>query len=141
MHWLLYNIPPEIRELTEGDRPEAERLASLKRACQGKNSWSRDNLELPGRRARRAGKPHHYHFKIHALDTVLGTAAGDRQADASESDGREHVDWSGRSDRSVRAKVEAASRRFRARWKPREPPRHLCGLESRQDAARCRVYF
>lgn len=74
VHWLLYNIPPEVRELSEG-LARAERLASLKGACQGKNSWSRDNLGYRGP-APPPGKPHHYHFKLYALDAALELPPG-----------------------------------------------------------------
>jgi len=74
VHWLLYNLSPEIRELTEGIA-RAERLASLKGACQGKNTWNRDNLGYRGP-APPPGKPHRYFFKLYALDTVLTLPPG-----------------------------------------------------------------
>lgn len=74
VHWLLYNLSPETRELTEGIA-RAERLASLKGACQGKNTWNRDNLGYRGP-APPPGKPHRYFFKLYALDTVLTLPPG-----------------------------------------------------------------
>jgi len=59
VHWVLYNIPPNINELPEG--------ADINNfgAKQGKNSWGKNSYGGP---CPPPGKPHRYFFKIYALD-------------------------------------------------------------------------
>jgi Raf kinase inhibitor-like YbhB/YbcL family protein len=63
MHWLLYNIPPNIHQLAEGitkkDLPAG--------ALQGKNDWGRAAYGGP---CPPRGK-HRYLHKLYALDVVL----------------------------------------------------------------------
>ena len=63
-----------MRELGEGLAPTA-RLSSPPGACQGKNSWKSENVGYRGP-APPPGKPHHYHFKVYALDAVLKLVPG-----------------------------------------------------------------
>lgn len=74
VHWVLYAIPGDVRELPEGI-PATPRLKSPPGALQGKNSWPagrtvgyRGPMPPPGHGV------HHYHFKIMALDTALDLA-------------------------------------------------------------------
>ncbi|MFQ5591273.1 MAG: YbhB/YbcL family Raf kinase inhibitor-like protein [Phycisphaerae bacterium] len=71
VHWVIYNIPAEVTELPEGVT-KTELPPEPSGAAQGSNSWGRIGYGGP--------KPpsgvHHYHFKLYALDTALGAAAG-----------------------------------------------------------------
>lgn len=61
VHWLLYNLPPEVTELTEG-------VSELPAGTgEGLNDWKRTGYGGPCPPIGR----HRYFFKIYALDTVL----------------------------------------------------------------------
>jgi Raf kinase inhibitor-like YbhB/YbcL family protein len=75
VHWVLFNIPAETRELNEGV-PTQETLAGGAR--QGKNDFGKLGYGGP---APPRGKPHRYFFRLYALDTVLDLAAGASKAD------------------------------------------------------------
>jgi hypothetical protein len=64
-HWMLWNIDPATTVIPEGGKPA--------QAVEGKTSFGRSGYGGP---CPPAGKPHHYHFKLHALDTVLNLPAG-----------------------------------------------------------------
>ena len=70
VHWVLFNLPPEVRELHEGV-PAHQSLAN--EARQGKNDFGKIGYGGP---APPPGKPHRYFFKLYALDTVLELPAG-----------------------------------------------------------------
>jgi len=61
-HWIVFNIPAEIREL-----PEAMSAGDVA-ATFGKNSWGRSDYGGPCP----PGGTHRYFFKLYALDTTLG---------------------------------------------------------------------
>ncbi len=65
VHWVLFNLPPDSKELEEGV-PAKQVLASG--AKQGGNDFG--NLGYGGP-APPKGKPHRYYFKLYALDTML----------------------------------------------------------------------
>jgi hypothetical protein len=76
VHWLLYNLPADLRELPEGV-PAGSRLEKPFTAAQGRNSWSsgrtigyRGPAPPPGHGV------HHYHFKLYALDAELALNPG-----------------------------------------------------------------
>ena len=79
LHWSVANIPPQIRELTEGCSPDIGAIDSA--IIQGKNSWT---AELPkdAPECSRYGGPapvkmsHEYEFRLYALDTVLDLQDG-----------------------------------------------------------------
>jgi Raf kinase inhibitor-like YbhB/YbcL family protein len=75
VHWVLYNLPADARELPEG-LPAAKTLPSGGR--QGTNDFG--NLGYGGP-SPPAGKPHRYYFKLYALDTTLNLEAGAKKAD------------------------------------------------------------
>ena len=72
VHWVLYGIAADVRELPEGIPSNKPQLAKPISAKQGKNSWmsgsmigDRGPMPSPGHGA------HHYHFKLYALDSKL----------------------------------------------------------------------
>jgi Raf kinase inhibitor-like YbhB/YbcL family protein len=73
-HWVLYKIPPDTTSLPEG-LPRDKTLKTPAGAEQGVNSWSSDNIGYRGP-APPAGKLHHYHFKLYALDAPIALPAG-----------------------------------------------------------------
>ena len=72
-HWLIWNLPADRPNLPEGI-PATETVADLGGACQGNNSWPKIGyggpMPPPGHGV------HHYHFRLHALDTALELAPG-----------------------------------------------------------------
>ncbi len=59
VHWLVWNIPANVREIKENSVPE--------RGVQGKNSWDKNNYRGPNP----PSGTHRYFFKIYALDCIL----------------------------------------------------------------------
>jgi Raf kinase inhibitor-like YbhB/YbcL family protein len=70
VHWVLFNLPADAKELPEGV-PAKEVLPSSAR--QGKNDFGKIGYGGP---APPKGKPHRYFFKLYALDTMLDLPAG-----------------------------------------------------------------
>ncbi|MBI2821369.1 MAG: YbhB/YbcL family Raf kinase inhibitor-like protein [Acidobacteria bacterium] len=70
VHWVLYDLPPDTRELAEGV-PGEERLRSG--AKQGTNDFGKVGYGGP---CPPPGKAHRYFFKLYALDQ--GTSPGAR---------------------------------------------------------------
>ena len=79
VHWILFNIAAESRELSEGV-PAQETLPGGAR--QGKNDFGKIGYNGP---APPRGKPHRYFFRIYSLDTMLDLPAGARMADFEEA--------------------------------------------------------
>ncbi|MBI1914469.1 MAG: YbhB/YbcL family Raf kinase inhibitor-like protein [Planctomycetes bacterium] len=75
VHWVLFNVPAESRELNEGV-PAQETLPGGAR--QGKNDFGKIGYGGP---APPRGKPHRYFFRLYALDTMLDLSAGASKAD------------------------------------------------------------
>ena len=69
-HWIVFNLPAESRELSEGVPAEAT-LANG--TAQGTNDFRKVGYGGP---APPPGKPHRYVFKLFALDQPLGLRAG-----------------------------------------------------------------
>jgi Raf kinase inhibitor-like YbhB/YbcL family protein len=69
-HWVIFNLPPETRELGEGV-PKEQELADG--TTQGANGMGQVGYAGP---APPRGKAHHYFFKLYALDTPLGLQPG-----------------------------------------------------------------
>jgi len=69
VHWVLFNLPADLRELKEG--------AEIKGSTQGMNNFG--NLGYGGP-APPPGKPHRYYFKLYALDRRLDLPAGTTKA-------------------------------------------------------------
>lgn len=69
-HWVVWNLPPDLKELTEG----AEELNHLSsKPLQGLNGYRKTYYQGP---CPPAGNPHHYHFKLYALDQLLSLSEG-----------------------------------------------------------------
>ena len=69
VHWVLYNLPAEARELPEAIPPDAELPDGSRH---GNNSWRRPGYGGPCP----PGGTHRYFFKLYALDTLLDLEAG-----------------------------------------------------------------
>lgn len=70
VHWVLYNLPAQSRELPEGV-PKANKLDDG--SLQGRNDFSRPGYGGP---CPPRGNPHRYCFRLHALDARLDLAPG-----------------------------------------------------------------
>lgn len=75
VHWVLYNLPANIKELPEGAGRQ-EQLGNG--ALQGRNDFRKTGYGGP---CPPAGKPHRYFFKLYALDISLDLKAGASKAD------------------------------------------------------------
>lgn len=69
IHWVIFNIPPSTRTLTE-NMPTSNTLPDG--SIQGKNSFGKIGYGGP---CPPSGM-HHYHFKLYALDIMLDAAPG-----------------------------------------------------------------
>jgi len=77
VHWVIYKVPADAGALAEGIAAAAD-VSAPAGALQGRNSWKTLGYRGP---APPPGRPHHYHFKLYALDTQLNLKAGaDKEA-------------------------------------------------------------
>lgn len=72
-HWILYNLPAQTSELKEGT---AKIIQLQNKVRQGRNDFGRIGYNGP---APPAGKVHHYHFRVYALDAMLDNAVQDKK--------------------------------------------------------------
>ena len=75
VHWVIYKIPADTKELPEGveQKPRPKVPAG---AEQGANSWPEgQNIGYRGPMPP-PGRPHHYHFSVYALDVELSVEPG-----------------------------------------------------------------
>jgi Raf kinase inhibitor-like YbhB/YbcL family protein len=79
VHWVLFNLPAQVRELAEG-LPSTETLSIG--AKQGKNDFGNMGYGGP---APPKGKPHRYFFKLYALDAALDLAPGATKAQLTDA--------------------------------------------------------
>jgi Raf kinase inhibitor-like YbhB/YbcL family protein len=79
VHWVLFNIPADQRELAEGVPPEG---ALANGAKQGKNDFKKIGYGGP---APPRGKPHRYYFKLYALDSMLELNEGASKKDVEKA--------------------------------------------------------
>ena len=75
VHWVLYNLPADTKELPEGVEKK-EQIASG--ALQGRSDFRKIGYGGP---CPPPGKPHRYFFKLYALDGKLNLSAGATKAD------------------------------------------------------------
>jgi len=73
VHWLLYNVPSDIRELPESIPPDSP-LTELGGARQGRTS--NGTIGYFGPRPPTQDDPHHYHFEVFCLDSHLDVDSG-----------------------------------------------------------------
>lgn len=73
IHWVLYDIPATARSLPEGIA-KGDTVASLGSARQGRTGFK--GVPGYGGPCPPRGPAHHYHFRLFALDKVLGIPAG-----------------------------------------------------------------
>jgi Raf kinase inhibitor-like YbhB/YbcL family protein len=79
VHWVLFDLPPETRELVEGIAKQ-EQLSNGAR--QGRNDFGKIGHGGP---CPPPGKPHRYYFKLYALDAKLNLKAGTTEADVEQA--------------------------------------------------------
>jgi Raf kinase inhibitor-like YbhB/YbcL family protein len=77
VHWLIWNIEPSPRKLPEAI-PRGIAPALPKGAEQGENTRGSNGYFGP---RPPSGKPHHYHFQLFALDTMLSLTPGSKRED------------------------------------------------------------
>lgn len=80
-HWLVYNIPPGVRELAEG---ASQQGAMPRGSIEGRNDFGRTGYGGP---CPPHGNAHHYVFRVYALDLrlALSAEAAGKQVDAAMS--------------------------------------------------------
>jgi len=71
VHWLAWNIPPDMHELPADLRGDGKAPAGLR---QGRND--RGSIGWFGPRPPAGDAPHHYHFQVLALDAMLDLEEG-----------------------------------------------------------------
>jgi hypothetical protein len=79
VHWVLYDLPADTRELAEGV-PKQEQLPNGGR--QGRNDFGKIGHGGP---CPPPGKPHRYFFKLYALDAKLNLKAGATKAEVERA--------------------------------------------------------
>lgn len=79
VHWVLFNLPADTRELKEG-LPTTETLKDAPK--QGKNDFGKIGYGGP---APPKGKPHRYFFKVYALDKAVDLTPGATKARLEEA--------------------------------------------------------
>jgi len=73
IHWLVWNINPAIKLITENELPQG--------AIQGTNDFNKQNYGGPCP----PSGIHHYQFKIYALDTLLNLPSSSRKKDLEKA--------------------------------------------------------
>ena len=73
IHWLVWNINPAIKLITEDKSPQG--------AIQGTNDFNKQNYGGPCP----PSGIHHYQFKIYALDTLLNLPSSSRKKDLEKA--------------------------------------------------------
>ena len=76
VHWLIYDLSPQLNELSEGIEPSALPTVPAG-AVQGQNSWTRgQTIGYRGPAPPPGHGLHHYHFRLYALDQPLRIGPG-----------------------------------------------------------------
>jgi Raf kinase inhibitor-like YbhB/YbcL family protein len=74
VHWVIYNLPADLKELPEGIARDAK-LNIPAGAKQGLNSWpAGQNVGYLGPMPPNGSGPHRYYFKLYALDATINLA-------------------------------------------------------------------
>jgi len=75
VHWVLYEVPADTRELSEGVRKDRQLSNG---ALQGRNDFGKIGYNGP---CPPRGGPHRYFFKLYALDARANLKAGASKSD------------------------------------------------------------
>ena len=75
-HWAIWGIPPELPGLPEAV-PKMETPGAVGGAKQGTNDFRKVGYGGP---CPPRGKPHHYHFRLYALDAAVDLKPGSTKA-------------------------------------------------------------
>ncbi|HSY71938.1 MAG TPA: YbhB/YbcL family Raf kinase inhibitor-like protein [Alloacidobacterium sp.] len=78
-HWVLFNLPPSLRDLPEG---ASRRADVLQGAVQGNNDFDKVGYIGP---CPPGWSPHHYRFRVYALDTMLGFSQGATKEEVTQA--------------------------------------------------------
>jgi Raf kinase inhibitor-like YbhB/YbcL family protein len=81
VHWVLFNLSGTTSSLPE-NVAKSESVAELGGALQGRNDFRRTGYGGP---CPPPGKPHHYLFRLYALDGPLALRAGATKADVERA--------------------------------------------------------
>lgn len=79
VHWVLYDLPANTKDLAEGVPKEAQLSNG---ARQGRNDFRKIGYGGP---CPPPGKPHRYFFKLYALDKMLDLKAGASKVEAESA--------------------------------------------------------
>lgn len=83
-HWIIWNIPPHINEIKEGAK---ELIHLFPSPVQGENGFGKTYYQGP---CPPFGKPHHYYFKLYAIDRQLSLKEGSSKQDV-EAAIKDHI--------------------------------------------------
>lgn len=78
-HWIIWNIPPQVKEVSEGAK---ELFNQSKHVEQGLNGLKRLGYHGP---CPPPGKVHHYRFKLYALNKELTLQSGASKQDVEKA--------------------------------------------------------
>lgn len=81
VHWVLFNLPATTDRLAEGVA-KAETVPDLGSTLQGRNDFRRVGYGGP---CPPPGPPHHYYFKLYALDSPLKLKSGAQKSDVESA--------------------------------------------------------
>jgi hypothetical protein len=79
VHWLLYKLPPDTGEISQGMRPNERVELHGNVVFQGRNSFQKYGYGGP--LPPKGDQPHHYHFRLYALDRPVDLESGATKAD------------------------------------------------------------
>ena len=79
IHWIIYNIPPQITQLPEGESGGGRRSNI---GSEARNDFGRIGYGGP---CPPPGKPHRYYFLVLALDTFINVKTGSKPVDILKS--------------------------------------------------------
>jgi Raf kinase inhibitor-like YbhB/YbcL family protein len=79
VHWVVFNLPATLRDLPEGASARAE---IMQVAVQGKNDFDKNGYGGP---CPPGSNPHHYSFRVYALDTTLELPEGSTKREVAQA--------------------------------------------------------
>jgi Raf kinase inhibitor-like YbhB/YbcL family protein len=84
VHWVVYGLPADARELPEGV-PQEGSPTRLGGGLQGVNSFSTNRIGYRGPAPPQGHGPHHYRFTLYALRRPVGLPPGATKGDLIEA--------------------------------------------------------